>query len=79
MQFGAEVTCHCGASNCQGYLGIKKKIDKIELKEMKLYTKKKTDKVELEELNLSWGLKRKRSSTACTAIITVASNPILAL
>ncbi|XP_055822961.1 uncharacterized protein LOC129891579 isoform X2 [Solanum dulcamara] len=26
VQFGSEVKCHCGASNCQGYLGSKKKI-----------------------------------------------------
>ncbi|CAN4113290.1 unnamed protein product [Withania somnifera] len=26
VQFGPEVKCHCGASNCQGYLGSKKKI-----------------------------------------------------
>lgn len=26
VQFGQEVKCHCGASNCQGYLGSKKKI-----------------------------------------------------
>ncbi|XP_009803970.1 histone-lysine N-methyltransferase ASHR3-like isoform X2 [Nicotiana tabacum] len=26
VQFGPEVKCNCGASNCQGYLGSKKKI-----------------------------------------------------
>ncbi|XP_021276511.1 histone-lysine N-methyltransferase ASHR3 [Herrania umbratica] len=50
VQFGPEVKCYCGASNCQGYLGTKRKIVK---------------------LDLSWGSKRRRSSTACLAIITV--------
>ncbi|KAG2668127.1 hypothetical protein I3760_15G145500 [Carya illinoinensis] len=50
VQFGPEVKCHCGASNCQGYLGTKRKIGKVEL---------------------CWGSKRKRTSTACIAIITV--------
>ncbi|XWS27243.1 hypothetical protein CRYUN_Cryun26dG0098000 [Craigia yunnanensis] len=50
VQFGSEVKCYCGASNCQGYLGTKRKIVK---------------------LNLCWGSKRRRSSTACLAIITV--------
>ncbi|KAK8545156.1 hypothetical protein V6N12_026001 [Hibiscus sabdariffa] len=50
VQFGPEVKCHCGASNCQGYLGTKRKIVK---------------------LDLSWGSKRRRTSTACLAIITV--------
>lgn len=31
VQFGPEVKCHCGASSCQGYLGNKKKIAKMEL------------------------------------------------
>lgn len=31
VQFGPEVKCHCGASSCQGYLGTKKKIAKLEL------------------------------------------------
>ncbi|KVI01375.1 Histone-lysine N-methyltransferase, SET2, plant [Cynara cardunculus var. scolymus] len=31
VQFGAEVKCHCGASSCQGYLGTKKKMAKLEL------------------------------------------------
>ncbi|XP_027066288.2 histone-lysine N-methyltransferase ASHR3-like [Coffea arabica] len=30
IQFGPEVRCHCGASNCQGYLGTKKKICKVD-------------------------------------------------
>ncbi|KAK5773321.1 hypothetical protein PVK06_049627 [Gossypium arboreum] len=50
VQFGPEVRCHCGASNCQGYLGTKRKIVK---------------------LDLCWGSKRRRTSTACLAIITV--------
>ncbi|KAE8710378.1 Histone-lysine N-methyltransferase ASHR3 [Hibiscus syriacus] len=50
VQFGPEVKCHCGASNCQGYLGTKRKIVK---------------------LDLCWGLKRRRTSTACLAIITI--------
>ncbi|KAI4344334.1 hypothetical protein L6164_011572 [Bauhinia variegata] len=31
VQFGPEVICHCGAPNCQGFLGTKKKIDKVDL------------------------------------------------
>ncbi|KAH7521095.1 hypothetical protein JRO89_XSUnG0114900 [Xanthoceras sorbifolium] len=31
VQFGPEVKCHCGASNCQGFLGTKKKICKLDL------------------------------------------------
>lgn len=31
VQFGPEVKCHCGAANCQGYLGTKKKISKVDL------------------------------------------------
>ncbi|KAK8543270.1 hypothetical protein V6N12_015830 [Hibiscus sabdariffa] len=31
VQFGPEVNCHCGASNCQGYLGTKRKIVKLDL------------------------------------------------
>ncbi|XP_017983302.1 PREDICTED: histone-lysine N-methyltransferase ASHR3 isoform X2 [Theobroma cacao] len=50
VQFGPEVKCYCGSSNCQGYLGTKRKIVK---------------------LDLSWGSKRRRSSAACLAIITV--------
>ncbi|XP_057967904.1 histone-lysine N-methyltransferase ASHR3 isoform X2 [Malania oleifera] len=50
VQFGPEVKCHCGATNCQGYLGTKRKIGKV---------------------ILSWGLKRKRTSTDCLALITV--------
>ncbi|KAE8678798.1 Histone-lysine N-methyltransferase ASHR3 [Hibiscus syriacus] len=50
VQFGPEVKCHCGASNCQGYLGTNRKIVKPDL---------------------CWGSKRRRTSTACLAIITV--------
>ncbi|XP_059285496.1 uncharacterized protein LOC132038994 isoform X4 [Lycium ferocissimum] len=53
VQFGPEVKCHCGASNCQGYLGSKKKIT--------------------SKLDICWGLKRKRTSTSCLAIIKVNS------
>lgn len=31
VQFGPEVKCHCGAKNCQGYLGTKKKVNNLEL------------------------------------------------
>ncbi|CAK9171388.1 unnamed protein product [Ilex paraguariensis] len=31
VQFGPEVKCHCGAPNCQGYLGIKRKAGKVDL------------------------------------------------
>nr|XP_007138281.1 hypothetical protein PHAVU_009G195300g [Phaseolus vulgaris]ESW10275.1 hypothetical protein PHAVU_009G195300g [Phaseolus vulgaris] len=30
VQFGPEVKCNCGAENCQGFLGTKKKIDKLD-------------------------------------------------
>ncbi|KAJ6731679.1 SET DOMAIN PROTEINS [Salix purpurea] len=50
VRFGPEVKCYCGAPNCQGYLGAKRKIDK---------------------LNIGWGAKRKRTSTACVAIMTL--------
>ncbi|GAA0159448.1 hypothetical protein LIER_16218 [Lithospermum erythrorhizon] len=30
VQFGDEVKCHCGASNCQGYIGTKKKTTVME-------------------------------------------------
>ncbi|KAK8473222.1 hypothetical protein PHAVU_001G083533 [Phaseolus vulgaris] len=30
VQFGPEVKCNCGAANCQGFLGTKKKIDKLD-------------------------------------------------
>ncbi|KAJ6863277.1 hypothetical protein NC652_039973 [Populus alba x Populus x berolinensis] len=50
VRFGPEVKCYCGAPNCQGYLGTKRKIAK---------------------LNIGWGAKRKRTSTACVAIITM--------
>ncbi|KAK9274761.1 hypothetical protein L1049_022013 [Liquidambar formosana] len=50
VQFGPEVKCYCGAPNCQGYLGTKRKICKVDI---------------------CWGSKRKRSSPACLAFITV--------
>ncbi|KAJ9141254.1 hypothetical protein P3X46_031808 [Hevea brasiliensis] len=31
VQFGPEVKCHCGAPNCHGYLGIKRKIGKLNI------------------------------------------------
>ncbi|XP_059454726.1 histone-lysine N-methyltransferase ASHR3-like [Corylus avellana] len=31
VQFGPEVKCQCGAPNCQGYLGTKKKIGKVDI------------------------------------------------
>lgn len=31
VQFGPEVKCHCGAPNCQRYLGTKKRISAIDL------------------------------------------------
>ncbi|XWS73134.1 hypothetical protein CRYUN_Cryun02cG0099200 [Craigia yunnanensis] len=31
VQFGPEVKCYCGSSNCQGYLGTKRKIVKLDL------------------------------------------------
>ncbi|KAK1403631.1 Histone-lysine N-methyltransferase ASHR3 [Heracleum sosnowskyi] len=30
IQFGAEVKCQCGAPNCRGYLGAKRKTSKVE-------------------------------------------------
>ncbi|KAF3452908.1 hypothetical protein FNV43_RR03341 [Rhamnella rubrinervis] len=51
VQFGPEVKCCCGAPNCQGYLGTKRKIGNV--------------------VKLCWGSKRKRTSTACIAVITV--------
>uniref|UniRef100_A0A5B7BNK0 Putative histone-lysine N-methyltransferase ASHR3 isoform X1 n=1 Tax=Davidia involucrata TaxID=16924 RepID=A0A5B7BNK0_DAVIN len=50
VQFGPEVKCDCGAANCQGYLGTKRKIGNIDL---------------------CWGSKRRRTSTACLAIMKV--------
>ncbi|XP_015891518.3 histone-lysine N-methyltransferase ASHR3 [Ziziphus jujuba] len=50
VQFGPEVRCRCGAQNCQGYLGTKRKIGNVKL---------------------CWGSKRKRTSTACLAVITL--------
>ncbi|KAJ0090308.1 hypothetical protein Patl1_14476 [Pistacia atlantica] len=31
IQFGPEVKCHCGAPSCQGYLGTKRKVSKLNL------------------------------------------------
>lgn len=31
VQFGPEVKCHCGAPSCQGYLGTKRKIGKVDI------------------------------------------------
>ncbi|XP_052180792.1 histone-lysine N-methyltransferase ASHR3 isoform X2 [Diospyros lotus] len=31
VQFGPEVRCNCGAPNCQGYLGMKRKIGKFDV------------------------------------------------
>ncbi|KAL6973784.1 Histone-lysine N-methyltransferase ashr3, variant 2 [Sarracenia purpurea var. burkii] len=31
VQFGPEVKCHCAASNCQGYLGTKRKVGKNDI------------------------------------------------
>ncbi|KAK3221654.1 hypothetical protein Dsin_008679 [Dipteronia sinensis] len=31
VQFGPEVKCYCGASNCQGFLGTKRKICKLDI------------------------------------------------
>uniref|UniRef100_A0A803M903 Uncharacterized protein n=1 Tax=Chenopodium quinoa TaxID=63459 RepID=A0A803M903_CHEQI len=52
VQFGPEVKCCCGAGNCQGYLGAKKKIN-LDI----LDTKRR-----MHVASLSWGLKRKRTS-----------------
>ncbi|XP_022882783.1 histone-lysine N-methyltransferase ASHR3 isoform X2 [Olea europaea var. sylvestris] len=49
-QFGPEVECRCGAENCQGNLGTKKKVVSSRR------NKRKTD------LNFSWGARRQRSS-----------------
>ena len=52
VQFGPEVKCHCGAVNCQGYLGAKRKIN------LDILVSKKRMLV----ANLCWGSKQKRSS-----------------
>ncbi|KAK9697473.1 hypothetical protein RND81_08G039800 [Saponaria officinalis] len=51
VQFGPEVKCHCGAPNCQGYLGAKRKInlDVLESKRRLLLA------------SLCWGSKRRRT------------------
>ncbi|KAL1548915.1 Histone-lysine N-methyltransferase ashr3 [Salvia divinorum] len=50
VQFGPEVECHCGAPNCRGYLGTKRKIVFSQATKTKM------------ELHVSWGPKRQRSS-----------------
>ncbi|CAI0394233.1 unnamed protein product [Linum tenue] len=52
VQFGPEVKCYCGASNCQGFLGTKRKV---------------TTELNVE-LNIYWGAKRRRSLAAIVAI-----------
>ncbi|KAL2458221.1 Histone-lysine N-methyltransferase ASHR3 [Abeliophyllum distichum] len=49
-QFGPEVECRCGAENCQGNLGNKKKL---------ILCKRNKRKI---DLNFSWGARRQRSS-----------------
>lgn len=60
VQFGPEVKCHCGALNCQGYLGAKRRInlDIIESKRR------------MQLAGLYWGSKRKRSSPTRLAIVS---------
>ncbi|XP_062078486.1 histone-lysine N-methyltransferase ASHR3 [Humulus lupulus] len=71
VQFGPEVRCHCGATNCQGYLGTKKKIDKVELLKRQDRQANISQKPLIIRDVLStetcWGLKRKRSSMPCIA------------
>ncbi|KAF4370390.1 hypothetical protein F8388_016127 [Cannabis sativa] len=63
VQFGPEVRCHCGATNCQGYLGTKKKIDKVELlKRQGRRAKISPNPLIFRDVLSDWGLKRKRSS-----------------
>ncbi|KAL3824670.1 hypothetical protein ACJIZ3_020699 [Penstemon smallii] len=57
VQFGPEVECHCGAPNCQGYLGTKRKI---------LFGARTKSKPRPE---ISWGLKRRRTSLKYIGII----------
>ncbi|XP_043711311.1 histone-lysine N-methyltransferase ASHR3 [Telopea speciosissima] len=58
VHFGPKVKCCCGASNCQGYLGAKRKINKRDLCSTKV-----------NKVKLCWGAKRRRTSTACLEII----------
>ncbi|KNA23382.1 hypothetical protein SOVF_025220 isoform B [Spinacia oleracea] len=53
--FGPEVKCHCGAANCQGYLGAKKKSNLDILDSNRL-------KRRMHVASLSWGSKQKRAS-----------------
>ncbi|KAK6136264.1 hypothetical protein DH2020_029995 [Rehmannia glutinosa] len=57
VQFGPKVECHCGAPNCHGYLGTKRKIVFCPR------TKRKT------ELVSSWGPKRQRTSKKMVGIV----------
>ncbi|KAH9618394.1 hypothetical protein KSS87_021409 [Heliosperma pusillum] len=51
VQFGTEVKCHCGAANCQGYLGAKRKINLDVL----------DSKRRMHLAGLCWGSKRRRA------------------
>ncbi|PIN15969.1 Transcription factor NSD1 [Handroanthus impetiginosus] len=57
VQFGPEVSCHCGAPNCQGFLGTKRKIV------FGPRTKRKT------KLELIWGPKRQRTSKKMAGVV----------
>ncbi|XP_042496839.1 histone-lysine N-methyltransferase ASHR3 isoform X2 [Macadamia integrifolia] len=58
VHFGPKVKCCCGALNCLGYLGAKRKINKRDLCSTKA-----------NKVDLCWGSKRRRTSTACLEII----------
>ncbi|KAL8488684.1 hypothetical protein ACS0TY_024825 [Phlomoides rotata] len=49
VQFGPQVPCHCGAPNCRGYLGTRKKI---------VFA----PKAKRKDLKVSWGPKRQRTT-----------------
>ncbi|PON99308.1 Histone-lysine N-methyltransferase, SET [Trema orientale] len=71
VQFGPEVSCHCGATNCQGYLGTKKKIDKVELLERQDGPDLSRNPPHLRDVlsaKICWGSKRKRSSTSSSKL-----------
>ncbi|CAN1328789.1 Histone-lysine N-methyltransferase ASHR3 [Linum perenne] len=57
VQFGPEVKCYCGAANCQGYLGTKRKVTT---------TTKMAAELNIE-LNIYWGAKRRRSSSSSSS------------
>lgn len=57
IQFGPEVECHCGAPNCHGYLGTKRKAV------FGSRTKRKAD------ANLTWGPKRQRTASKMVGIV----------